>query len=286
MASDTLHRHELSHHAPSEGGSERSHRITVKTFRACFSCATARVRCSGGAPCGRCSIRSLKCEYPTKRRSKEKVRNESLRELSSAQIQKHEVQMTLPSSPRLGADRAGTHQTTSFSVNGMAESQPSPAGSTNTRPHSVELHHLSERRGSSTGTSHSQPHATVPAAEPAAAYTSAGHPQPHKSISSLKDLSQGMARSGIAHGAEVAFNFGHPSFEQSGLPTLNWLPDEFLATATHDSAKRGLSSQWSQSSVSNSHTNRRQWQLPPIQNGLASPPVSQCVSLTSSKHFP
>ncbi|KAJ5246207.1 hypothetical protein N7468_001190 [Penicillium chermesinum] len=39
---DTLHRHELSHHSSDTDGRDRPHRITVKTFRACFGCATAR----------------------------------------------------------------------------------------------------------------------------------------------------------------------------------------------------------------------------------------------------
>ncbi|KAL3472953.1 hypothetical protein BJX99DRAFT_234439 [Aspergillus californicus] len=71
---DTLHRHELSHHTiGTEGGKDRTHRITVKTFRACFKCALARVRCSGGMPCTRCENRSLECQYPTERRSKAKI---------------------------------------------------------------------------------------------------------------------------------------------------------------------------------------------------------------------
>ncbi|KAL4866353.1 hypothetical protein BDV12DRAFT_173097 [Aspergillus spectabilis] len=71
---DTLHRHELSHHTiGTDGGKDRTHRITVKTFRACFKCATARVRCSGGMPCTRCETRSLQCQYPTERRSKAKI---------------------------------------------------------------------------------------------------------------------------------------------------------------------------------------------------------------------
>lgn len=75
---DTLHRHELSHHTMGpEGGKDHAHRITVKTFRACFKCAAARVRCSGGTPCGRCDIRSLSCVYPTERRSKAKSRKDS-----------------------------------------------------------------------------------------------------------------------------------------------------------------------------------------------------------------
>ncbi|PWY95869.1 C2H2 transcription factor, partial [Aspergillus sclerotioniger CBS 115572] len=75
---DTLHRHELSHHnAGMEGGKDRTHRITVKTFRACYKCAIARVRCSGGSPCARCENRSLECQYPTERRSKAKARKEA-----------------------------------------------------------------------------------------------------------------------------------------------------------------------------------------------------------------
>ncbi|PYH44603.1 putative C2H2 transcription factor [Aspergillus saccharolyticus JOP 1030-1] len=75
---DTLHRHELSHHnAGREGGKDRTHRITVKTFRACYKCALARVRCSGGTPCARCENRSLECQYPTERRSKAKARREA-----------------------------------------------------------------------------------------------------------------------------------------------------------------------------------------------------------------
>ena len=82
--SDTLHRHELSHHSMgAEGGKHDAHRITVKTFRACFKCATARVRCSGGIPCGRCENRSLGCEYPTARRSKAKARKQASHKASS-----------------------------------------------------------------------------------------------------------------------------------------------------------------------------------------------------------
>ncbi|KAL2829968.1 fungal-specific transcription factor domain-containing protein [Aspergillus cavernicola] len=80
---DTLHRHELSHHTiGTEGGKDRTHRITVKTFRACFKCALARVRCSGGMPCTRCENRSLECQYPTERRSKAKVQKGAPQALS------------------------------------------------------------------------------------------------------------------------------------------------------------------------------------------------------------
>ncbi|KAL1967885.1 hypothetical protein VTN77DRAFT_2302 [Rasamsonia byssochlamydoides] len=85
--SDTLHRHDQSHHASGlEGRLDRTHRITVKTFRACFNCATARVRCSGGDPCVRCQGRSLGCQYPTERRSKLKAGKESNRRSVSSII--------------------------------------------------------------------------------------------------------------------------------------------------------------------------------------------------------
>ncbi|KAL2864702.1 putative C2H2 transcription factor [Aspergillus lucknowensis] len=80
---DTLHRHELSHHTiGTDGGKDRTHRITVKTFRACFKCALARVRCSGGIPCTRCENRSLECQYPTERRSKAKNQKGAIQTLS------------------------------------------------------------------------------------------------------------------------------------------------------------------------------------------------------------
>ena len=64
--SDTLLRHEKSHHATEDRGPV--HRVTNGTFRACSACASARSRCSGGAPCGRCNLRKMECVYPSKRR--------------------------------------------------------------------------------------------------------------------------------------------------------------------------------------------------------------------------
>lgn len=64
--SDTLLRHGKSHHASDDRGP--LHRVISGTFRACHSCASARSRCSGETPCGRCTARRLSCEYPRKRR--------------------------------------------------------------------------------------------------------------------------------------------------------------------------------------------------------------------------
>lgn len=70
--SDTLHRHELSHEA---NGGGPIHQTPDRSFRACFRCATARVRCSGEAVCARCQNRGLDCEYPSKRRKKSTAPN-------------------------------------------------------------------------------------------------------------------------------------------------------------------------------------------------------------------
>ncbi|KAI1628952.1 hypothetical protein EDD37DRAFT_26755 [Exophiala viscosa] len=64
--SDTLLRHEKNHHASQDRGPV--HRVTNDTFRACRGCATARSRCSGSVPCGRCTMRGIDCVYPNKRR--------------------------------------------------------------------------------------------------------------------------------------------------------------------------------------------------------------------------
>ncbi len=76
--SDTLHRHQLSHQA-STGGAH-SHSSTDRSFRACFRCATARVRCSGEPVCARCQSKGLECQYPNKRRKKSMTSNPQDRE--------------------------------------------------------------------------------------------------------------------------------------------------------------------------------------------------------------
>ena len=70
--SDTLHRHELSHEA---NGGGPVHQTADRSFRACFRCATARVRCSGEVMCARCQSKGLDCEYPSKRRKKSTASN-------------------------------------------------------------------------------------------------------------------------------------------------------------------------------------------------------------------
>ncbi|KAE8372645.1 C2H2 type zinc finger domain protein [Aspergillus bertholletiae] len=147
---DTLHRHELSHHTLGpEGGKDRTHRITVKTFRACFKCAVARVRCSGGTPCIRCDNRSLECQYPTERRSKAKARKQSSRNQDAMHSSPHEQSSRHVYSPSttnpdsfLVQDREkSSSQIPGFQL-GQFQVQLSGQSSSKTTPSSRE--HLSE----------------------------------------------------------------------------------------------------------------------------------------------
>lgn len=286
-ASDTLHRHELSHHAPAgEGGNDRTHRITVKTFRACFSCATARVRCSGGMPCGRCETRSLECQYPTKRRSKAKLRNETLPGVSSAEMHERDLQTTQASPPRLSVDNATTHHLMSFSVNGVCESQPSPKDLTNTRLRSPETDHLSGRKGTFTRASDLQRYTGSSGGRPVAGYISAQRLQPCNTMSNFKNFNLDMASPEAGRDQEMALNFGHPSFDQSMLSALNWLPDDLLSGTSHDQAQHGLHpQQWSQPAVQDSHASCMAWQPPSIQNSQTSPSTSESVSRATPGHL-
>lgn len=261
--SDTLHRHELSHHTAGKGGNDRTHRITVKTFRACFSCATARVRCSGGVPCGRCETRSLECQYPTKRRSKAKFRNETVQRSPSAEMYMQESQSIQASSPQLRADHAVLNQTISFAVSGVSESQPSPKR----RPLSMAAHPPSERkvsftRGSDIRTYGSSGTGTMTAS------TSTDHPQPYNTMS---NLNLDMASSGVERDTETALDFGHGNLDHTMISTLNWLPDAILTVTSHGEAQHGFESGWAQSAVSRNHATRMPWQHPSILNDQLSP---------------
>jgi len=49
--------------------------LEVALFRACAQCATARMRCSGSSPCGRCIEKDITCTYPksTKRKTRKRL---------------------------------------------------------------------------------------------------------------------------------------------------------------------------------------------------------------------
>jgi len=60
--SDILSRHHAAHH--SDNAVPATRRTIGAGFRACRSCAAARVKCSGADPCDRCSNRGIECKYP------------------------------------------------------------------------------------------------------------------------------------------------------------------------------------------------------------------------------
>lgn len=272
--SDTLHRHELSHHTPGgEGGRDRPHRITVKTFRACFSCATARVRCSGGMPCGRCDTRSLECQYPTERRSKARLRNGSLKGPSTLEMLEVDTQSPQISSPRPSGNTAAPphmnndippHQLGQFSINGMSDTPASPKTSTHPFP-SPAVHTLgkksSDGQGSVAGPSNSQFYtpsdntAADAATLPPGVYPSGEYDPGYGElrtrgmlprgtttniIPGLREVDAAMTGPGVdmdidmtGH-SEMGLGFDPSIFDQSMISTINWLPNEFFAGPSSD----------------------------------------------------
>lgn len=272
--SDTLHRHELSHHTPGgEGGKDRPHRITVKTFRACFSCATARVRCSGGMPCGRCDSRSLECQYPTERRSKARLRNGSFKGPSVMEPLESEPQSPRISSPRPSGNNVAhphdipSHQLGQFSINAVNDSPGSPKTSIHpftspTDPRSENK--SSEGRGSVAG--HSNPQLYTPSANPTAdaptlppnVYQNGEYNPGYGELSNpgmlpvgttanlvpgMREVEAGISAPGVdmdidmTGNSEMALGFDPSIFDQSMLSTINWLPNEFFAGPTNDQSQ-------------------------------------------------
>ena len=115
---DTLHRHEVSHHAQGpDGERERVYRINVSTFRACIKCAVARVRCSGGTPCDRCQTKTLECEYPKERKSKIRAMREASQNSAAAEARAQAQQQEM---------RQGTPHDQSLPGDIRMETEPSP----------------------------------------------------------------------------------------------------------------------------------------------------------------
>lgn len=323
--SDTLHRHELSHHMPgAEGGKDRAHRITVKTFRACVSCATARVRCSGGTPCGRCDSRSLECQYPTERGSKAQARRGGSRGPSSSDAQKSDIPTAqLPSRASEGKMQSNnlranpqpqTHQLAQFHVTGL-HSQFSPTSdavpdSAKSRPENV----VSDVSGPVAGPSN--PHLYLPNASQASAgagvplssYNGEGRSHAYHDISSsntpkmfsvsgttamgpdLRNIQPGLANPGdgiaMAGNLDVSLDFNPALFDQSMLSTINWLPHEFFAGPANDQTQSSsLPPPCSQPIFPDAHLARTTWQPPVITTGQISPSIPENVTHAPSNHL-
>lgn len=288
------------------------HRITVKTFRACSSCATARVRCSGGIPCGRCDTRSLECQYPTERRSKARVRNGTSRGRCGVETQEHELQTPGLSSPQFNGshtESTGSYQRTQFPANGTDDSQPSPKTSTNAFPNAADDRSKitpSDGRGPIEGASNpplclSSSNPTSSSARlPLGVYPNGDCQQPYGEIMNtnvpklysvaptarlgpeMRELQPGMTGSGVdidmdmTTNPEMALEFDPSFLDQSILSTINWLPNEFFVGTSSDHAQASrVPSLYSQPTASNPYAARMTWHPPMINTGQLSPSIAE-----------
>ncbi|KAI9928264.1 hypothetical protein MW887_002297 [Aspergillus wentii] len=308
---DTLHRHELSHHTLGpEGGKDRTHRITVKTFRACFKCAVARVRCSGGTPCARCDNRTLECEYPTERRSKVKTRKEPYEKASLEtendphlhESQSHPTQKDGAPRTQVGAESPPPfiYHTSQFRLELNEPNHSTNLDRQNVSPVKSKDTHIdrgvsqvddtSSRAFLSSGnqvpfSSHNvntqQIYPDIPnpgirnTLSTDTAVATPGLDQEMRSIQSgivgrNIDIEMASANSQQAH-----LGFDQPFFDQSMLSTINWLPNDLFPDAMNDPSRL---SQPSYSRSRNSSLAQNTW-LPPIINaGHASPSLPEDAS--------
>ncbi|KAJ5456687.1 hypothetical protein N7530_011961 [Penicillium desertorum] len=299
---DTLHRHELSHHAPGSGGKDRTHRITVKTFRACFSCATARVRCSGGTPCGRCGTRSLGCEYPTQRRSKAKDTRDSGQE-AEAHIDnfKH---MHQDLNAATGQSQFSIHMQNEPASSRTLLNVSSTPGSDHAKRIPQNAHTIAD---SSTlrfylpneiqGRSETLPLSVYPGGiKQTYDHSSSDIPKvfpvgsSNNLDSEMRDIQPGMNTAGdiemtMANNPEVPLEFDPTLFDQSMLSTINWLPCDLLPGDPNGHAhSAGAASQYNQSLSPNACFSRAAWQPPVINAGQIGSLQPERASQTPSVH--
>ncbi|KAJ5177863.1 uncharacterized protein N7500_000562 [Penicillium coprophilum] len=301
---DTLHRHELSHHAPGTGGKDRAHRITVKTFRACFSCATARVRCSGGMPCGRCDTRSLECQYPTQRRSKAKAMRDSAGQEAGAETEnlnpRHQDSNAGSSQSQLSIYRQNEPVPSSkTSLNG-----PSTSGSDHTRRMSQNTHGVTgasapglylpnEIQGPSEplppgvypediNRTYDNSSSNIPKAFPvnSSDNISSETRNPHLGMSNTT----GDIELTMENDPEVSLEFDPTLFDQSMLSTINWFPGELPPGAPNGHEQStSLPSHYNQSLSPSAYFSRAAWK-PPVVSGQMSILQRERVSQTPPVH--
>lgn len=265
LTSDTLHRHELSHHAPgSEGGKDRNHRITVKTFRACFGCASARVRCSGGVPCGRCSARSLDCRYPTQRRSKAKaMRDSSMQELETQDSNTASSLGQFSIHTATGAASSSKASCNVSSTSGGDQLKPIPQNAlTIADGSSPRLYLPNEIEGPSS----TQLQLDVYPGDRVQTYDTKPGASEVFQMSSSNNIDSEII---MSENHEMSLEFDHTLFDPSMLSTINWLPSELLSGASYGQAPRStsVSSQNNQSLGPGAYFSQPAWQLPVISAG-------------------
>lgn len=243
------------------------HRVTAKTFRACFNCARARVRCTGDIICERCDTRSLECQYPSKRRSKAKALNEASKLTSESGppdpncprlSSSHNTEIHTESSKR---QPAAVFQALNFSADGMEdlypplqsshtftefmETQPdkipSLSGGSDAADYNFQLYLPSSNRGSSptqipwdshpSGASSSAAGSEIANSEILELFsvelTAAPVPVMGEMPPDIPVYDHGMDMFMTAF-PKTAFEFESPFFDQSLLSTVNLFPDNFF----------------------------------------------------------
>ena len=212
--SDTLLRHEKSHQATEDRGPV--HRVTNGTFRACCACATARSRCSGGTPCGRCNLRKIECVrlklpqalnpnvcqvYPNKRR-----KGESSFEISTTKLEPPEPQ------PRQVDQYPGIV----FAANEQFQFRPDegqiPKPSSNTSPGSA--HQPLARASFSSQSMYQEPYLANPLGVP----IDVNAPPAMRSVPSMPTPVPNQYQQGFGEPASSSYDYN--AFEDS----LNWIP--------------------------------------------------------------
>ncbi|OGM43475.1 C2H2 type zinc finger domain protein [Aspergillus bombycis] len=320
LASDTLHRHELSHHTLGpEGGKDRTHRITVKTFRACFKCAVARVRCSGGTPCIRCDNRSLECQYPTERRSKAKARKQSSRNQDSMdgspqeQVSRHArspsaANPDIPFAQDRGKPSAQIpgYQLGQFQIQLSGQSASKTTSSSQEHP-SEHLNGLQDSRRASepenlhlsnsngvidvsrfpfdtyAGVNLQQLYPQMPTSDVRATLSGAqGARLNHQFQPEIPGSNTNMGVM-VAHNQQLQLGFAQPYLDPAMASTINWLSNDLLLDTTGDRPTGNrLPPHSSQGGAVDSSLGQASWLPPVISAEQTSPSLPEHVYQTPS----
>lgn len=117
---DTMQRHELIHREDNDNSKS-------KGARACTECAAAKVRCSGGAPCTRCSTKATECRYPDTRLKQDEPTSPEPIVPHTREPISQEVSASSMARPPPPPQKANTVSNMPFSPTAWGDSAASPA---------------------------------------------------------------------------------------------------------------------------------------------------------------
>ncbi|KAJ6055171.1 hypothetical protein N7444_004269 [Penicillium canescens] len=282
---DTLHRHELSHHTPgSEGGKDLAHRITVKTFRACFSCATARRRSKAKAMKESDMQKAETANNNNHRSARPKLKSSS-----------HMSQFSI-NPPNEGLSSKTAINAFSAPTSDQTKEIPQSTQNTITAAPSSRFYLPNAAQGSSAG---QLPMDVYPDGDQSQTYGDLSNPgvpkgfpvnQPTNLNPEMRHLQPEMTSEAVdlemamAHNHEVSLEFDPTLFDQSMLSTLNWLPNELLPGPPDQPQSTGVSSHYNPSLGQGAYYSGAVWQPPVVSAGQISPLRPGNVSQSPSVH--